>query len=217
MRQLFIRIAEFYQRQADKGEFDIRFGSSATVETIRSLTPDVVVIATGSSQRRVDFSGGKKAWTVTDALTRDLNSIQKVLVVDFKGTMEALMVTDYLSDQGIAIEFITPDCRIAAAVEGMTCEEMLNRLHDRGIIFNEEENIVHWDNQGVLIRHNRFVEERTVDGIDAVIISAGANANNRLALELRGIVSEIHTIGDANTPRTVHEATLQGGIIGRLL
>ena len=217
MRHLFIRIAEFYQRQADKGEFDIRFGSSATVETIRSLAPDAVVIATGSSQRRVDISGGKETWTVTDVLTRDLHSIKKVLVVDLNGTMEALMVSDYLSDQGITVEFITPDSRVAAAVEGMTREEMLNRLHDRGIRFNEEENLVHWDNQGGLIRHNRFIEERTVDDIDAVIISAGATASNGLALDLRGLVPEIHTIGDANTPRTVHEATLQGGIVGRLL
>ena len=214
---LFIRIAEFYQRQADKGEFDIHFGSSATVESIRFLAPDAVVVATGASQRRVDISGGKETWTVTEALTRDLHRIKKVLVVDLNGTMEALMVSDYLSDQGITVEFITSDSRVAAAVEGMTREEMLNRLHDRGIRFNEEENIVHWDNQGGLVRHNRFFEERTIDGIDAVIISAGATASNGLALDLRGLVPEIHTIGDANTPRTVHEATLQGGIIGRLL
>ena len=217
MRRMFIRIAEFYQRQADKAEFEIRLESLATVESIRGLAPDAVVVATGSEQRRVQFPGGRETWTVSDALIRNLNGIHKVLVVDYIGTMEALMLTDYLSERGIEVEYITPVSRVASAVEGMTREEMLKRMKDRGVRFNEEENLVCWNDPSALIRHNCFVEERTIEGIDAVVVSAGANAINGLALDLRGIVPEVHTIGDANTPRTVHEATLQGGLVGRML
>ena len=217
MRRMFIRIAEFYQRQADKGEFEIQFECQATVESIRSLRPDAVVVATGSEQRREKLQGGRETWTVSGALTRDLDGIHKVLVVDYTGSMEALMLTDYLSDHKIETEYITPGSRVANTVEQMTREEMLKLLKDHGVRFNEEENLVSWNDEGGVIRHNRYVEERTVEGIDAVVISAGAKGINGLALELRGVVPEVHTIGDANTPRTVHEATLQGGIIGRTL
>ena len=217
MRRMFIRIAEFYQRQADKAEFEIRLESSATVESIRGLAPDAVVVATGSEQRRVQFPSSRETWTVSDALTRNLYGIHKVLVVDYTGTMEALMLTDYLAERGIEVEYITPVSRVANAVEGMTREEMLKRVKDRGVRFNDAENLVFWNDPSALIRHNRFVEERTIEGIDAVVVSAGANAINGLALQLRGIVREVHTIGDANTPRTVHEATLQGGLVGRML
>ena len=131
--------------------------------------------------------------------------------------MEALMLTDYLAERGIEVEYISPVSRVANAVEGMTREEMLKRVKDRGVRFNDAENLVFWNDPSALIRHNRFVEERTIEGIDAVVVSAGANAINGLALQLRGIVREVHTIGDANTPRTVHEATLQGGLVGRML
>ena len=217
MRRMFIRIAEFYQRQADKGGFDIRLESPASLEFIRALAPDAVVVATGSRQKRIELPGGRETWTVSDALTRNLDGIHKVLVVDYTGRMEALMLIDYLSDREIEAEYLTPMNSVSNAIEEMTHEEMLNRLKARGIKFNEEENIVYWNDQGGLIRHNRFVEERTIEGIDAVVISAGAEAINGLALELRGVSPELHTIGDANTPRTVHEATLQGGLVGRML
>ena len=217
MRRLFVRIAEFYQRQADKAEFEIRLSSECTAASIRALAPDAVVVATGSEQRRVQLLGSCETWTVTEALTRNLSGIHNMLVVDYVGTMEALMLTDYLSDHGIEVEYITAADQAANTVEGMTREEMLKRLTGRSVRFKNGENLVYWKDKSALIRQNRFIEERMIEGVDAVVISAGANPVNRLALDLRGLIPEIYTIGDANAPRTVHEATLQGGLVGRML
>ena len=152
-----------------------------------------------------------------DALNRDLDGIERLLVVDRAGTMHALMLCDHLSALGLEVEYITPAARAASAIEAMTREEMLARLQERGVRFSVEQELVHWDERSALVRHSRFVEERTLPGIDAVVISAGAEPVNDLALELRGIVPEVHTIGDANVPRTVQEATLHGGLVGRML
>ncbi|MCZ6678660.1 MAG: FAD-dependent oxidoreductase [Candidatus Poribacteria bacterium] len=217
MRRMFIRIAEFYERQAEKGEFDVHLSSEATIDSIRALKPDAVVIATGSTPRDVRVPGGREAWTVSHGLTCNLDGIEKMLVVDRTGTMHALMLTDYLSDLGIGVEYITPASRAADAVEGMTREEMLSRLLGRGVRFFEEEDLVYWDDRYALSRHNRLVEERILKEIDAVVVSAGAEPLNELALDLRGVVPAVHTIGDANTPRTVYEATLGGGLVGRML
>lgn len=56
--------------------------------------------------------------------------------------MEALMLTDYLSDHGIEVESITPVNRTANTVGNLTHEERPNRLKDRGVRFNEEGNIM---------------------------------------------------------------------------
>jgi thioredoxin reductase len=217
MRRMFIRIAEFYGRQAEKGGFEVRLSAEATHQSVLALKPDAVVIATGSRPLKVQVPGGREAWTVSEALARNLGDIRKVLVVDRTGTMHALMLADYLSDRGLDVEYITPATRFSYAVEGMTREEMGWRLRDRGVGFFEQEDLVYWDGEVALVRHNRFVEERVLEGIDAVAVSAGAEPVNGLALELKGIVPEVYTIGDANAPRTVHEATLQGGLVGRML
>ncbi len=217
MRRMFGRIAEFYQRQAQKGEFEIRLSTKATPASIASIGPDAVVVATGCRPRTAQVPGGRETWTVSDALNRDLDGIESLLVVDRAGTMHALMLSDYLSALGIEVEYVTPAARAASAIEAMTREEMLARLQERGVRFSVEQELVHWDERSALVRHSRFVEERTLQGIDAVVISAGAEPVNGLALELRGIVPEVHTIGDANVPRTVQEATLHGGLVGRML
>ena len=217
MRRMFVRIAEFYQRQAQKGEFEIRLSTSATTDSIASIEPDAVIIATGCKPRTAQVPGSRETWTVPDALNRNLNGIEKLLVVDRTGAMHALMLSDYLSALGLEVEYITPATRAACAIDGMTREEMLGRLQDRGVRFSVEEELVYWDDRSALIRHSRFVEDRALPGVDAVVISAGAEPVNGLALELRGVVPEVYTIGDANTPRTVQEATLQGGLVGRML
>ena len=217
MRRMFGRIAEFYLRQAQKGEFEIRLSTQATPASIASIGPDAVVVATGCRPRTAQVPGGRETWTVSDALNRDLDGIERLLVVDRAGTMHALMLSDYLSALGIEVEYITPAARAASAIEAMTREEMLARLQERGVRFSVEQELVSWDERSALVRHNRFVEERALQGIDAVVVSAGAEPVNGLALELRGIVPEVHTIGDANVPRTVQEATLQGGLVGRML
>lgn len=217
MRRMFVRIAEFYQRQARKGEFEIRLSTQATPASIASIGPDAVIVATGCRPRTAQVPGGRETWTAPDALNRDLDGIERLLVVDRAGTMHALMLSDYLSALGLEVEYITPAARAASAIETMTREEMLARLQDRGVRFSVEQELVYWDEGSALVRHSRFVEERALPGIDAVVISAGSEPVNDLALELRGIVPEVHTIGDANVPRTVQEATLQGGLVGRML
>ena len=217
MRRMFVRIAEFYQRQAQKGAFEIHLSTPATTASIASLAPDAVIVATGCRPRAAQVPGSRETWTVPGALNRNLDGIERLLVVDRTGTMHALMLSDYLSALGIEVEYITPAARAASAVDGMTREEMMGRLQERGVRFNVEEELVQWDDRGALIRHSRFVEERALPGVDAVVISAGAEPVNGLAIELRGVVPEVYTIGDANTPRTVQEATLHGGLVGRML
>ena len=83
--------------------------------------------------------------------------------------------------------------------------------------FSHQQELVYWDGETARIRHHQSAGDRALDGIDAVIVSAGADPVNKLSLELQCLVNEIYAIGDANLPRTVQEATFQGGLVGRQL
>ncbi|MDA1190210.1 MAG: FAD-dependent oxidoreductase [Candidatus Poribacteria bacterium] len=216
-RSMFIRIAEFYQRQADKGVVEVRYNTTATPELIAALEPDAVIVATGSTQRRITLPGDSPTWTTVDALTSDLNGVNRAVVYDLTGTMNAVVVVDALSNRGVTVDWVTPSGRAAGSIEGMSREDLMWRIRDRGIAFHDEVNIAHWDGRRVLLRHSRMLTETTLDGVDKVIVSVGAEPVNGLSLALAGRFPEVHTIGDANTPRTVTEATLHGGYIGRLV
>jgi len=45
--------------------------------------------------------------------------------------------------------------------------------------------------------------------VDALVGAVGSQSVNSLARQLRGLVSDLHIIGDANIPQTCEQATYQ--------
>jgi len=217
LRTMFARVAEFYQREADRGEFAVQYGRRATADDVVDRAPDAVVVATGSVEKRATVAGGGPVATVGDALAADLPPGASVLIVDRDGSINALVLIDALTERGAHVQYVTPSDRTASRVEGMTREDMLRKLTARGVSWENQQTLAWWDGQTAILRHSVYAEERELDGLDLVVVADGAQAVSGLAEELRGRVPEVYTIGDANAPKTVHEATLQGGLIGRTL
>ena len=59
-------------------------------------------------------------------------------------------------------------------------------------------------------------QERTVE-VDTVVIAVGGRAHDALARDLEGQGVEIHVVGDALAPRTIHDAVLTATRAARLL
>jgi pyruvate/2-oxoglutarate dehydrogenase complex dihydrolipoamide dehydrogenase (E3) component len=218
LRANWARIAEFYERQAQKGTFEVRLGAEATAEGVLDLRPDSVVVGTGSRPLRLEIEGGPPASTVHEVVEGRLDGARRVLLFDREGFNRPLVAADYLSSRGIEVEFVTSLHVVAPAVEGMMREEMVERLKERGVRFHPGLEVVGWEGEGgVRLRDVQTAEERTLPGIDAVTATIGSVPVSDLARQLRGRVTEVNVIGDANVPQTVEAATYQGGRIGRLL
>src|SRR5207248_10185315 len=68
LRRQWVRIAEFYTRQANKGLFAVQLHTEATAETVAKLDPEVVVVATGSQPERLEIPGGQATLTVHEVI-----------------------------------------------------------------------------------------------------------------------------------------------------
>jgi hypothetical protein len=100
----------------------------------------------------------------------------------------------------------------------MMRDEMIDRLSERGVRFHPGEELVGWAAPGSLcLRSVRTGQERDLGGIGGVVAAVGSVSSTDLAEALHGQVPELHVIGDAAEPRTVEEATYEGGEIGRRL
>lgn len=108
LRGAFGQIAAFYQNQADSGRFEVRFGVEATVDNVLVLSPDVVVIATGSTpvRPRVPGRDADKVFTVHDALSGKVDAFTNVLIVDRNGHAPAFVAADHLSRAGAKVTFL---------------------------------------------------------------------------------------------------------------
>ncbi|HLV79940.1 MAG TPA: FAD-dependent oxidoreductase, partial [Chthonomonadaceae bacterium] len=218
LRRNWARIAEFYTRQSQKGLFDVRLNTEATVEGVLGLQPDVVVVATGSVAVRLPIAGGPPAYTVHEAIAGRLDDARHVVIFDREAFNRPLVAADYLSSRGTQVAFITAEHEISGKVESMMRDEMWTRLTERGVTFTPAETIAQWEGPRALrVRSVITCEERVLQDVDAVVAAVGSTSVADLAVALRGRVPDLHVIGDADIPQTVEDATYQGGRIGRLV
>ena len=216
LRKNWLRIAEFYARQANKGIFEVQLNMEATSENVLALNPDVVIVATGSTPNRLAVQGGESAFTVHEVIQGRADNLKSVLIFDREGFNRPLVAADYLSSKGISVTFVTSLGSICPTTEGMLLDEMVSQLSERGVQFTPGYELAGWDGAGtVRVRSVQTAEERTFEGIEGIVATVGSSSVNEIARQLRGSVAELYVIGDANTPQTVEQATYQGGRIGR--
>ncbi len=216
LRRSWARIAEFYQRQAASGLFEVRVGTRADVETVLALRPDVVVIATGSQPLRLEIPGGPGALTIGEVMGGRVDHARRAMIYDTEGFNRAFVAADYLSAKGVAVDLVTPYCRLGHKVESMMLDEMVHQLGDRGVRFRPGQELVGW-NGGPVLRDVRSGEEERMEGVEVVVGTVGSLSEAVLADSLRAHVPVLHVIGDAAEPRTVEDATYEGARLGREL
>jgi thioredoxin reductase len=216
-RKLWRRIAEFYERKAKQGAFEVRTGVEATAEAILAEAPDSVIIATGSTPNRLTGAGlAHEVATVHEALAGKIDQAKTVVILDREGFMRPIVVADRLTSLGAKVHFITPHQRLSPVAEGWTMDELLRLFRSRGMEFHTGFELSEWTCEyRVSIRDVMRATEIDLGEVDAVVGAIGSTPINDLAPALRGKVPEIYVIGDANNPGTVEFATYQGMRIGR--
>lgn len=218
LRRSWARIAEFYERQAATGLFEVRVGEAATAANILALAPDAVVIATGSRPHRLELPGGPPTLNVQEVVAGAADGARRAVVLDREGFNRAIVMVDYLSARGIAVDYVTPHLQMASLVEQWTRDELFVRFRERGVRFYPGKELADAGrNDAVLLRDVQTAEEELLEGVNVIGAAIGSVSVSSLAGELRGRVPELHVIGDANVPQTVEAATYQGGRLGRAL
>lgn len=217
LRRPWARIAEFYERQARKGLFEVRLGARATAEALLAARPDAVIVATGSRPQRLELPGGPPAVTVHEVVAGAVDSARRVVVFDREGLTRAFVAADYLSARGAEVLFLTALPEVGPLLDGHMRDELIQRLSERGVRFAAGEAPVAWlDARRLVVRDVPTGAERVVE-TDALVATVGSVSESALADALRGRVPELYVIGDANQPQTVEAATYQGARVGRLL
>uniref|UniRef100_UPI0037508C3A FAD-dependent oxidoreductase n=1 Tax=Armatimonas sp. TaxID=1872638 RepID=UPI0037508C3A len=213
LRKPWGRIAEFYQRQAKK--LDVRLNTNATEESVLALQPDCVIVATGSKPNRLHNTLTTNEVLPSDDYLDRIGDKNRVLIFDNEGSNRAITVCDYLSALGKEVVFVTPLASIRSTGDTMLLDEFLQHFRKRGVTFYPGYKLTESATTKKILRHVDTAEELVLENIELVVGVVGSACNNKLTHELRGKVSELYTIGDANIPQTVEAATYQGARIGR--
>ncbi|WP_241386386.1 mycofactocin system FadH/OYE family oxidoreductase 2 [Rhodococcus sp. CH91] len=198
---------------------DIRTGIDVDAGTIRSLRPDVVVVATGARPRRPAWAGSSaRVADVRDVLTGRAVPSGRVLVVDDLGFHQGTSVAELLADRGCAVTVCTPGMIVGQDL-GLTLDAdgWLRRAHDKRI--EQITDVVvtgivdHTDGADVTLVHHPTGDRRALR-VDTVVVATHQEPVDELWRELAGCGVRVIRVGDAVTPRRLDAAILDGDRAG---
>lgn len=203
----------WHMRQIEKLGVEVRLGTEVTKELVAELAPDTVVVATGSVPGR-DVPGADQPIVVTeeDVLLKGTAIGKKVVVIG--GAFWDVETAINLADQGKEVTIVREaesvsmnrlgPIRALPILFGMLQSKHVKPLFSTKVVTIEKRGVRIVDTAG----NAAFIEA------DAVVLSTERVANRKLIDELRGVVADLHEIGDCVKPRNVADAVYGGRLVG---
>lgn len=203
-----------------KTKVEVKLNTEATLETVKALNPDEIILATGGQAKMPGWITGSahpnimSAW---DVLYGKKNAGLNVAVIG--GGSVGCEVADFIADH-----------HNYRAIGGrkITILEMLDNVDNTDYTANRDFLMTRLAHKPITIITSAKVstitensvsyikdeKEETLKGIDTIIVAMGTDSNNGLAEELKSINVPVHVIGDAKESRKIMNAVEEGREVG---
>ena len=193
---------------AEKNGVDIRLNVEATPELISELKPYAVIIATGGQAIKPKSIQGaelQNVCTITEVLNGKLDPHGQRVAVIGSG-MSGLETAYALTEKGNQVSVVEMAKELAPGTYVQHTADILPRLEQAGVSFFTGKKLVS-------ISQTEIVLEDTSDGkqeklqADLVVLSVGVRPVNELYQKLKGQISDLYVIGDAEKVGRIAQAT----------
>jgi len=204
----YAAFTEYLRRSLDRCEVTVTLGTEVTKERVLEMNPDAVVVATGAVPLRLNIPGADSNHVVqaNDVIMGKVEAKGRVVVIG--GRFIGMEVAIWLAEQGKEVSLVTLAGlgENGSKLERMTYRTLARRLielrvplyvHTAALEITQSSVVIGWG------------EEVFSLPADTVILSVGAQSDNKLAQALEGVVPEVYTIGDCVAPRDAAAATYQ--------
>lgn len=210
----------FEENEMERTGVEVKLETGADLETIKSLSPDAVVIATGSLPRvpeevkGLDLPHVVQGW---DAIRGTAEIGDRVAIVSQEDYYETPTIAEYLASKGKQVHVFHKSTHLGYEIARYSVAMVLG----------------HMENCGVEVTPNLVLTEVQPDGLefvssfgsahtyrkeefDSVVLIYGSVPKHELydQLKAEGEISELYVAGSAWLPRFMAEATQHGASIG---
>ena len=205
-------ITEHFAHELPRLGVEIRLGEAVDAKKVRSLKPDVVIVATGSDPAIPDIPGvdGSNVLMAQKLLARRMRFTgQRFAIVG--GGMLGLEAAEYLTVQGNRVTVLKRYETIGRSIEPLYRGYLLRELEKHGVEIMTRVEVGAIQADGVLVRDEAGGE--CVVPADQVVLARGATPSSELAHALQDLAPIV--IGDAAQPRKIINAVEEGYLAAR--
>ncbi|MBL7214011.1 MAG: FAD-dependent oxidoreductase, partial [Desulfobacteraceae bacterium] len=215
----FEEMPRFYTYQMKLLGVDVHLETEVTPEMVMEISPDAVVVATGSAPLELDVPGGDQKNVVEPraVLEGKVEVGQNVVVIAGEHNMQALTTADSLAEKGKKVQVLTEAFYAGSQAPLGTCQAVHIRLLRAGAIITNLTAVKEIRGNTVITRNVFTNAEGRIENIDTVVAAMGGKADNSLYHSLKGKTRELYAVGDCMQPRLIPQATLDGLRVGTKL
>jgi hypothetical protein len=91
------------------------------------------------------------------------------------------------------------------------------RLHGKGVVLTPAMDVKSVEGSTVTASHAYARQQRTIEGVDTVVVARGSVADDGLYRALKGKVRELYSVGQCVAPRKMLDSALDGLRAGRMV
>ncbi|MEM7345057.1 MAG: NADH:flavin oxidoreductase [Chloroflexota bacterium] len=229
-----ISIIDWLFEQVQRLGVEVRLGHYATQMDVLAESPDIVIVATGGEPNKTFLQeGADLVYTTWDVLGGYVRPEGKVLLFDDHGRHQGLSCAEFIAQQDVSLELVTPDRMVGHDVHGTNHPGYMKSFYKHDVTLTPDHRLTHVRREGdelVAMLFNEFTEERIERRVDQVVVEHGTlpvgdlyhdlvgAASNQGELDLRAFVAgqpqqivrnsegtyQLFRIGDAVASRNIH-------------
>ncbi|MBS0564058.1 MAG: NADH:flavin oxidoreductase [Proteobacteria bacterium] len=131
-RKEMIGIIDWRLAELDRLGVTIRYNCYAEAADVLTLSPEIVVIATGGLPQMPDMAGADLAISSWDVISGAAKPSGRVLVYDDGGAHAGMTAAEMLARAGATVELVTPERFFAPDMGGMNHVPYMRAFHETG-------------------------------------------------------------------------------------
>jgi pyruvate/2-oxoglutarate dehydrogenase complex dihydrolipoamide dehydrogenase (E3) component len=223
LKQELTQAVQFLASEAVKAGVTLKINHEATVEEVRRLKPDVVILATGGAPilpKEIPGNDGKNVVTAWDVLRGLVLPGPRILVLG--GGAVGCETADFLAHPvddlrpgGNRVTIIEMLDNVALDERSSWRSLLIQRLRAKGVGIITGAKVVEILPDGV--KYTQAGQEKTLRDMDTIVVALGTKPDKVLVEGLRAVSQDVLVIGDAKEPRRALEAIAEGAEIGRTI
>jgi 2,4-dienoyl-CoA reductase-like NADH-dependent reductase (Old Yellow Enzyme family)/thioredoxin reductase len=211
-KQTISSVIAHYLYMCEKNGVKMVFDKEADEAFIKQQNPDVLIVATGSTPIKPNFTGSDKIRCdqANDVLTGIAPPIDgNVLIIG--GGEVGVETADFCTDYSTKVTVVEMRSSIAPEMNSVSLKTMLKRFHDGGIVdLHTDTKVIEITSDGAICEHNG--EKISFVGYNRVVLAVGSRSYNPFS-NAGSLAKEVYVIGDAKKARSASEAFFEAAQI----
>lgn len=196
---------DWLTREVAKAGVEVKLGTEATVDLIKGLKPDALIVAVGSDAIKPPLEDtGAVVAEAADVLLGKKQVGEKVIVIGagLVGCETALHIAETLKKKVVVVEMLD---KIGVELEPVTVMALTDKLAKAGVEVHTGWHVERiFPNKVLCVDHNWGKHE--IEG-DTIVLAMGLAAKRKAAREFSGLSPQVFDIGDCVKARKIYNAT----------